>query len=168
MLPTTIFTMEQICRLFGDTFTQYMKTIVDEELRMKIARFCAGIVAGQKAYLLLTPTGLKHAISVVFEDTVHHDFVMSMSFVFFATLGNNPDHLDCLFTSLARGVSPSDPDMEKHDLVAIPKQYQDRYISYPTALTQLKSNRWLVILLMMQLSLSLVDSDKVRPKQKAN
>jgi hypothetical protein len=115
----------------------------------KIQEFVIRIALQEKSYLMLTLEGLPHTISLVYDDKDHLDFILTMTNAFFARWAGDEKDIERLAENLARGVCTS--NMPNKGLNGMPENIYQRLVGYDDALALLKANKWLMIVLMMPL-----------------
>jgi len=141
--------MNNVAQVFVDAAYRYVIGNMTGDTLAKVQEFVIRIVLQEKPYLLVTPEGLTHITKYVFGQKAHLDFVLSMEYAFFARWGGDDQDVIRLAQNLARGVSYSG-GMTK-ELNSIPHVIYDRLLDYDDALKILQANKWLMIVLMMQL-----------------
>lgn len=122
------------------------------DTRIAIIGFVGQVVLKEKPYLLVTGEGLQHAIDLVFCNEQIRDFVLTLSYTFFARLGESSAHVRGLSENLARGVAQgSSASPRSVDYCAVPKDLSSRFTPETEALELIESNKWLVVLLLLPL-----------------
>ena len=122
------------------------------DTRQHIQHFIANVILKEKPYLLVTEEGIQHAINLTFSDERTRDFVFMLSFTFFSRWGGTHQDIDSLSENLAIGVTHA---YRGHPLNAVPTQIGDRLTSFEEAAQLISVNRWLIILLMLQLTITI-------------
>lgn len=126
------------------------------EAQDKISRFLLGFVMIEKPYMLATPAGVQHAVETVFTDEIVRDFVLTLVFVFTARWGSNTERFKELVESLAFAVSAQGP---AHNTGpgknAIPPPILAELPKEDLVVPVLQDNKWLVVLLLAQLTVQL-------------
>jgi hypothetical protein len=120
-----------------------------------ISKFIYGFVMVNKPYMLATPLGVQHAVDTVFTNEIVRDFILTLAFVFSCRWGANTQRYAELVESIAFAVSASDASGHGRALNAIPQQILDELPRVDTVLPVLQENKWLVVLLLMQLTVQI-------------
>lgn len=150
--------MVVVTSVFQESYEHTLSQVLGDT-RYPVLQFTAKIVLQNKAHMLVTEEGLLHAIALVFEHEAHRDFVFSLSFTFFSRLGEDEKHMHGLINNLARGVSTSSlvlPEVSLSDFNAMPTVLSARLATFFNAKQLLESNKWLVVLLLLQLCIAVV------------
>lgn len=129
--------------------TRFVLSSTPPTERRALQEFLASLVIGEKPYLLVTQEGLGRAIQLVWSNPKVSDFVMSVSFVFFARWGHSDEAVEGLCRNLARGVAMVTTDFK--DQSAVPQVMGERLSDMVAATQLIQANKWLVIILMFQL-----------------
>lgn len=140
-----------VATTFQDAHVHVLHNYLVPEERNKLLEFVANVILRERPYMLVTQEGIKHAIDLAFKDDLIRDFVLKLSYVFFARYGNRQTHVHALAANLARGAAMG----IKHDYAAIPDQIRMR-LPEPAETTELlENNPWLMVILMIQLFIQL-------------
>jgi len=131
---------------FDDSFTHVLSNYLPDS-KKQIVEFIGKIILQEKPYLLVSEEGLTRAISLVFGDDAIRDFIFTLHFTFYARFGHSDDHIQRLISSIARGVGLA----SHYPLSAIPTQINQRLTKLEDAYNIINDNRWLSIILMIQL-----------------
>ena len=157
--------MVEVASVFKEAYEHVIGNLT-VDVRNKIYAFTGGIVLQDKPYMLLTPDGIERAINLVFTDDQHRDFILTLSFVFFSRWSTGKNDLDELSDNLAAGVSHSGfgavSGFSSNSKVtnALPGPMLTRLPVYNDARSLIGGNKWIVILLLMQLFISIPTSEK--------
>ncbi len=123
-----------------------------------VTEFVADLILRRPAYMLLTPAGLKEITTKVFEQEDVRDFVLALAFLFFARWGGETKDIEELAKNLAMGVSAdagagftSAITSNSGDKLAIPEVLVANLPKYQTTVSVIASNKWLMVLLLIQL-----------------
>lgn len=146
--------MIRVAEVFTGAFDHTLQLYIDDT-RAIMRKFAAEILLWEKPYMLLTPEGASHCVNIVFGKELHRDFILMLSYVFFGRFGNDDMAVGALARNLARAATQQVPPMtgrqnQEHGSI-IPKAIYDRMPNYETATATLVSNRWLMIILLIQL-----------------
>jgi hypothetical protein len=127
------------------------------EAQDKINRFLLGFVMIEKPYMLATPAGVQHAVETVFTDEIVRDFVLTLVFVFTARWGSNSERFAELVESLAFAVSAQSPThiASSPSKNSIPSPILAELPKEEMVVPVLLENKWLVVLLLAQLTVQL-------------
>jgi hypothetical protein len=145
----------------GEVYKGSLEYVLDNsksfslEAQNKINRFLLSFVMIEKPYTLTTPSGLKHAVETVFIDEIIRDFVLTLAFVFSSRWGANAQRFAELVESLAFAVSASDVRNTGPSKSAIPQPILDDLPKEELVLPMLQGNKWLVVLLLAQLTVQI-------------
>lgn len=146
--------MIEVADVFQGSFAHVMSNIIGDA-KPVIQNFVTSVVLQEKPYLLVTPEGLTHAINLVFTQEAHRDFIFNLTFVFFSRWGGNEDAVQGLIANVARGATQTYIDNKKQtymdQLCAIPKEISTRLSAYSDVAALLTANKWLLMLLLLQL-----------------
>lgn len=114
-------------------------------------RFTAELVMQQIPYMMITPEGVANLQGLVFGHADNRDFIMTLTFVTFARLGCDEEFVHELAKILARGLTV--PVYAK-DSNMIPDEINSRLAKYDDVVGVLRSNLWIITILLMQLFIS--------------
>jgi hypothetical protein len=131
---------------FGDTHNNVIK-------------FVADIVLRTKPYLLLTHSGLSHIAETVFTNEEHRDFVLMLAFTFFSRFGGPDEDVSGLAYNLAKGAGQKTTSGEYG---LIPNQINERLITTEDAAMVLLENKWLMVLLLLQLFVNIPQEEAIK------
>jgi len=134
----------------GDVFIKSYNFILSNfvpESKKEIQDFTAGLVLREKPYMLVTKEGLPRAVNLVFSNEYIRDFIYSLEFAFFSRWGQSSNHVNGLMEILARGVGLANPDKNN----VTPNEINNRLTDETDAFEIIKHNRWLAMLLLIQL-----------------
>jgi hypothetical protein len=129
------------------------------ESQASLKAFVAEMILKEKPYMLVTEDGIKHAMGKVFGLEGYRDFVLMVTFTFFARFGESDTPVRSLAGNLARAVSVSGSG-SNNDLSAVPLEMRRRMPSEQDVTATLESNQWLMTLLMLQLCVQMVADKK--------
>lgn len=148
MTNLTTEEMREAAGVFQESVEHVLKN-QSAEGQKEITLFLANLVYKEKPYLLVTQEGLTHIMQLVWSQPNISDFVMTMSFTFFARWGHSEESVQGLCENLARGCALVVKDLK--DLNAVPAQMSERLADIDAARRLIQANKWLVIVLMAQL-----------------
>lgn len=140
--------MREAAQVFLDAL-QYTLGNMPTEGQVPIKQFLAQLVIKEKPYLLVTQEGIAHAMELAWSNAAISDFLMRLSFAFFARLGHDDEFVDGLCGNLARGCALVARDPQ--NLNAVPTAVAERLSDMAAATQLIRANRWLVVILMIQL-----------------
>lgn len=151
-LPRHLSTEEMVeaAQVFNEAYQHVVSNLLGET-QQKIQRFVLATVVSEKPFLLITPEGLDRAISLVFQDAVVRDFVLTLQYTFGSRWGMSQDKFEGLVANLAVGATPAARLSDS----AMPNAIADRLTSTSDAYNLLLANSWLVILMLLLLFLSI-------------
>lgn len=152
----------EIGQVFKDSLEHVLQNSQALELatQERIQRFVYVEAFYKKPYMLATPAGVKGAIEMVFGDEVLRDFILSLTYHFYSRWGANNEKFQYLVETLAFAVSvdgPPDGTMAVPYQSGIPTQVQDDLARSDTVRPTLLANKWLVIILLIQLVVAMPD-----------
>lgn len=130
----------------------------------KVLEFVVGVVLRERPYLLLTPQGIEHISELVFTDPNNRDFVLSLAFNFFSRLGGDADFYIGLSAAIARGAGQAISINTGID--ATPNQISDRLVTEAEAVELLAPNKWLIVIFMINLFITVAVPDSKNAKTK--
>lgn len=157
--------MQVLAETFQDSF-KFMMTNAIGETKKRYTEFSARLVLQEKPYLLVTEEGLQHISGLVFSTPEIRDFILGLSFVFFSRQGFKEGQMDDLARALARGTSSHEYiTNEEQRLDAIPKAIGSRMLSFNDVFPLLKANRWLMIVLLIQLFINVDVTEHTKQKK---
>ena len=113
--------------------------------------FITKILLFEKPFLMLTHEGIVKTIDLVFSTSENRDFIFNLHFIFFSKLGNTNTDINGLIGNVARGVGLS----SVHPLSAMPKEINDRVLDELDAIDLLTANKWLLIVLLIILFITI-------------
>jgi len=148
--------MKIVERVFGEAFQQAVSRL-DDEYGDRVKKFVRRLVFQHKPYLLVTPEGLTAIAAEVFKDEQVRYFVTMLRFDFFARWGEIHNKEMALIQNLADGLglrNEQDGVMyttENPGEDASPLDFRMRLATRPEALNVIHKNRWLLMLLLIQL-----------------
>jgi hypothetical protein len=168
--------MDTVRRVFVDSYNHVTAGVMSGGSREKILALIMNIVLREKPYLMCTPEGIKHIMDLIWTDEEHRNFILNLSFTFFARWGGTPANVQGLAICLAAGVSQI-PDWVVEELaknreradtgtVAIPNELLMRMSSHEDAAGILENNKWLMTVLMINLFVEF-DLEAINNKRKA-
>ena len=152
----------EIGQVFKDSLNHVLQNAqaLEQPVRDRISRFVYVEAFYKKPYMLVTPSGVQSAIEVVFADEVLRDFILSLTYVFYSRWGTNNEKFQHLVETLAFAVSvdgPPDGPMAAPYQSGIPPQVRDDLAKSDTVRPTLLANKWLVIILLIQLIVAMPD-----------
>lgn len=135
------------------------------EAQAEIHRFLWSFVMIQKPYMLATQKGVQLAVATVFTSEIIRDFVLTLVYVFFSRWGGTSQRFSELTESLAFAVGASGFPGAGRGQNAIPKQILEDLPREDLVLPVLQENKWLVVLLLMQLVVAVPALPESKPKK---
>lgn len=146
--------MITVAEVFQDSYSHVLSNIIGES-KNKIIAFIFTIILQNKPYLLVNEEGIQHAIDIVFTDKEHTDFILTLTYVFFSRLGGDEKYVHEIVGNMARGLSVASPLQYKTKaMTLLPDEYSSRLGTYIVVEELLSCNKWLIVLLMLQLFIS--------------
>lgn len=129
------------------------------ELQKQIIIYVAGLVAGEKPYMWVTPDGIVRVVQQVFEDEDIRDFAFTLQFNFFLRWGRVKENFIELVNVLSYGCGAYSGD-DKGDFRAIPGELSKHLATRESVQQLLNENPWLVCLLLLRSYATLIDTDR--------
>lgn len=127
--------------------------------------FLDALINYTKPFSLVNEEGIRETTGLVFNDSVASDLVEDLKFQFFSRWGYQNVKLTNLCEHLSFGVSgdfSNEPGSE--GLFSSPKEYQSRYPVFNDTVQYLKVNKWVICLLLLQLTIVLDPRDVERAR----
>lgn len=150
--------MDEVRRVFIESFQQVISNYLDES-RSNIKLFVSELILREKSYMLLSYEGLPRLKQMVFGVENNRDFIFNLHFTFFSRWGQSDNDVTGLIANVARGVALSSPTTTS-ELNAMPDDFTKRLINVNSATTLLSSNKWILIILLIQLFVAMDESGK--------
>jgi hypothetical protein len=138
--------MQEVAQTFIDSYAHVLANYIGET-KDNITKFTADIVLRHKSYMLVGYEGLPNITDIVFNNEEYRDFILTLHYTFFSRWGQNEATLRGLIGNLARGVGISN----LLEMNALPKPINSRLLFETTAVEILTANKWLIIILLLQL-----------------
>jgi hypothetical protein len=148
----------EIAEVFGgslDFVLTNVKRSYSPEGQERINKFVYDFVITQKPYMLMTQLGEQGAVETVFSDELIRDFILTVGFQFFTRWGGSAERLNTLVESLAFAVSATDSLAGDRRQNLIPGPILEDLPQESRALSVLRENKWLVVLLLMLLTVEI-------------
>jgi hypothetical protein len=145
--------MVEVAEVFQDSFRHILGNM-PEEAQTSMKQLVAEFILKEHPWVLVTPEGLPRAIDLVWAREGVRDFLLSLSFTFFARWGHSDDQVEGLANNIARGVAMVQRGAQ-HD--AVPAEPGKRLVHIDAAQKVLSANRWLMIALMLPLFITVAD-----------
>lgn len=156
-MNTTVFTMEDMEKA-GDAITQAYDHVIglyqDEEEKRKLVSWTMSLLVSHKPYMMVTSEGLTALRDEVFGSALIRDFVLALTYQFFARWAGGKQKFTELTDRLSQGTST---DFYHQRYTATPQEISQRLTSQEDALAILAHNKWLVTLLVAKIFISIVD-----------
>jgi hypothetical protein len=143
---------------FRDAYEHVLGNLV-ADTKERTIKFVMEIVLRQKPYMMVSKEGLPKIMDVVFSSDEIRDFIFTLHFVFFSRWGNEDQDVNGLIGNLARGAGLA----SFGKLNAIPVPINDRLTGVDDVNQILMDNKWLTIILMLQMFVVL-DKELLNPK----
>jgi hypothetical protein len=152
----------ELGQVFKDSLEHVLRNAqaLEQATQDRIQRFVYVEAFYKKPYMLVTPQGVKSAIEMVFGDEILRDFVLSLTYHFYSRWGTTNEKFLHLVDTLAFAVSVDGPPASNTALPyqsGIPPQVQDDMASSETVRPTLLANKWIVIILLLQLVVAMPD-----------
>ena len=147
--------MAVVRETFKDSVSHLLSNYAPESTPAIIS-FVYNMALTRKPYTTVTQAGVAELVDFIFTNERERDFVLTLVFMFFARWGQSDEQLQGLAGSLARGVSFNEKAGGK--LNVIPSELQDRLTTTDEVWELLYENRWLMVILLMQLYITLADT----------
>lgn len=144
--------MAQVVDVFNKSVVFTIAKYPSVEHRNSLKELLAQITQAIMPTQVLTADGLAELQQLVFANAANRDFILSLVFVFFSRLAGSEQELVDLCEVLVRSVSsaPLKTDV-KSAIQATPTEVSSRLITSENALSLLLANKWLVVVLLVQL-----------------
>ena len=152
--------MADVIRIFVQATEHVLNNYLPES-RPELDGFIAQMVLQEKPYMLVTDEGINRARMMVFAKESIRDFILSLSFSFFGRLASDENTLAGLAHTLADGTTFHGYGADAK-LNRMPTEIADRLEATSTTADILKANKWLMVLLLIQLSISIKEPSKSR------
>ena len=153
--------MIDVANTFQDAYAHVLNNLEGLSVKPTVISFTAGVVLTEKPYMLVTEEGIQRAIGLVFSREDIRDFVLTLTYTFFARWDAGPSSVRDLAENLAQGVGGVVGG--NIDLSAMPIEIQQRLMLRGDASELLQSNPWLMTLLLMQLFINVTTESKPTP-----
>ena len=155
--------MVEVTEVFQESLQHCLAGLLSNT-KLTISEFIASVILQEKPFMVLTPEGIPHVIDIVFTSSEIRDFVFNLHFTFFSRWGHSEDNVDGLINNLSRGLGLS--NMAR--LSAMPNDISNRLITFEHATEVLKENKWIIIILLIQLCIStdlIIDRKTIKAKE---
>jgi len=153
-------TMQLTAEVFQETLRHQLQNYEGQTAHDKLIKFVAHIVLVEKPYLMTTSEGLPHLIDLVFRDPDIADFVLGLTFSFYARMAGDEGGKYHAFLCSVLADSVGYGALRGRPICAIPGEIALRLADSQQTQQLLNDNRWIVVLLLMQLFVSLSDAVK--------
>jgi hypothetical protein len=153
----TAVEMESVGELINESFLSVASNLPQAQMA-KILTFAFGLVKQEVPYHLFNGNsleGVKRANSLMFDDADTRDFVLKVTFHFFAKFGNTTGRYEALVENLAEAIGFLKPveTKERASLVVAHQEFMSRMPSVEDVRALLMDNRWMVTMALMMLYL---------------
>lgn len=152
--------MADVIRIFADS-TEHLLGNYLPDARPELDAFIAAMVLQEKPYMLVTDEGVQRARIMVFSKETIRDFILSLAFNFFGRLAADENTLFGVARALADGTTfhgyGADAKFNR-----MPQEISERLEPTSSTVELLKANKWLMVLLLIQLSISVKEPPKSR------
>jgi hypothetical protein len=143
--------MEIIAGAFHSAFKTVMDQYLDEGQRDKLNQWVTTIAVEGKPWMWTSGDGQALLLDLVMVDEFYRDFVMALTFLFFARWGEAGVKFTGLVDTLSWGTAADTPESEEMDLVLMPRVIRDRLVSQTDVKKYLAANKWVVTLMLIKL-----------------
>lgn len=143
--------METVAAAFQEAFKTVMSQYLDADQKVQLETFVTGLVVQEKPWMWASPEGADHLLDLVMVDEMIRDFVMSLTFVFFARWGEANVKFTGLTDALSWGTSADNVNNEDRQLVLMPEVIRSRLTQQSDVKKYLAANKWVVTLLLIKL-----------------
>lgn len=143
--------MINVARVFQESYKHVIGNM-SLQLEDEIHIFTQAVILSEKPYMLVTPDGLTHAREMVFAYDIRRDFLFTLSFTFVSRLGMGSEYYQGMVKNLTDGIGVTSAGAE---LDAMPTEISERLTPAKEIGEVLMANRWLVMLLLIQLFITL-------------
>jgi len=148
--------MVDVAIIFQESVKHVLSNLLPESKGV-VTTFIAGIILQEKPYMLVTSAGIKRAIELVFINEEYRDFIFTLHFTFFSRWGKDEDAYGRLADNIANGAGLYSVGANSN---LMPNDILSGLASVTNTKALLRSNSWLVILLLLQLFVTLDIIDK--------
>ncbi|EKD22609.1 MAG: hypothetical protein ACD_84C00038G0006 [uncultured bacterium] len=146
--------MQEAAEVFVEAFGHVLGNFLGDS-KSEIKKFAAELILREKPYMMVTEEGIPRIQQMVFIREDYRDFIFTLHYTFFARWGHSANAVDGLIGNIARGVALSNLTTYS----AMPKELATRLPTEENAISILKANNWLVIVMLIQLFVTLSESD---------
>jgi hypothetical protein len=162
--------MVDVATIFQESYKQVMGNFLPNSASATMVKeYVSALVLQQNPWELITQDGLQNLIAKTFMQAPLRDFVFSLSFTFFSRWGYSSENIAGLARQLAAGVAVADNlsanVQEIQRLNAVPKTLSERLCGQASAISLLEANKWLMVILMLQLFVSAGMDQSLKPGQ---
>lgn len=152
--------MADIIKVFVETTEHVLGNYLSDS-HEPVNVFMHQLVLQEKPYMLVTEEGLERIKLLVFGREVIRDFILTLSFHFFSRLAQDTDTINSIASALAMGAAI---DSDRY-LTQMPDAIRDRLETFDRIQALISANRWLMVILLIQLSCK---SESVAPDARKN
>lgn len=143
--------METVASAFQTAFQTVMKQYLDENQSKAILAFVSSIAVEEKPWMWVSPEGQDHLLDKVMVPELIRDFVMSLTFTFFARWGEAKVKFTGLVDTLSWGTAADTVNNEDKQYVLMPEVISTRLTTQPDVKKYLAANKWVVTLMLIKL-----------------
>lgn len=142
--------MEVVAGAFEAAIKTVLEQYRDEALREKLLMFINNIVVQEKPWVWVSPEGPAHLDDLFMVDEFTRDFIMLLTFTFFARWGEGKVKFTGLVDTLSWGCA-ADEDGEDKGYVLMSKDLSARLSPTDTVKKYLRANKWVVVAMLIKL-----------------
>lgn len=143
--------METVASAFHVAFKTVLGQYLDQEQRDKLMGWCITIAVEGKPWMWTSAEGQELLLDLVMVDEFYRDFVMTLTFMFFARWGEANVKFTGLVDTLSWGTAADNVNNDDKGLVLMPAAISDRLVSQADVKKYLAANKWVVTLMLIKL-----------------
>jgi hypothetical protein len=143
--------METVAAAFQTAFNTVRAQYLNDDDQLAIMTFATKVVVEEKPWMWASPEGVDHLLDLVMVDELIRDFVMTLSFTFFARWGEANVKFTGLTDALSWGTSADNDNGDNRQLVVMPEVINSRLTQQDDVKKYLAANKWIVTLLLLKL-----------------
>lgn len=151
-IQTQVEVMRENLEIMTEAVFAGLTTFVSEDNQIKAKALVIKLAHEYKPYYLLHPDSITELETLIFADAIHSDFIWNVTFQFYAMIGSDTERLRALLANLASGIDIC-PEFDNTltDRVLVPDELQGRINAAGNHLEYLMANKWLVVIILIQL-----------------
>lgn len=143
--------METVAAAFQTAFKTVMNQYLSEEQRTKLMQWVTTVAVEGKPWIWTSADGQAILLDMVMVDEFYRDFVMTLTFVFFARWGEANVKFTGLVDTLSWGTASDTASNEDKSLILMPEDISTRLTGQVDVKRYLNANKWVVTLMLIKL-----------------